>query len=129
MMHRTIRLLGAVMALFVLMPVSTSIGGGIHGSSAPEQLGVRLLKPSDANARPGATVEAVVVDPAKLASHGLQGAQVNDKVLITVGQNRKYDVKHARTGKARSVNLPEKPAKVGPPSARQDKKAIERLGR
>jgi hypothetical protein len=64
---------------------------------------VQSLRPGDLAGAPGSTLEAVVLNPEKLANHGLPGAKVNDKVLVTIGQNGAYDVKLLRTGQTRRM--------------------------
>jgi hypothetical protein len=81
------------------------IAGGIIVPKLPESTGLQLLKPGDANARPGSIIEAVVLNPEKLSKLGIVGARPNDRVLVKVGENGNHEIRLARTGEVRRVSL------------------------
>ena len=93
--NKTLIFLLIVIFFMVFSLPATSFAGRLRAarnariartSPVDAQLGVRFVSQLPDNLKPGDTMEAIVLNPAKLAAHGFAGLKRGDRITFIQGQ-------------------------------------------
>jgi hypothetical protein len=96
-----------VAMLLVLLTAQITFAGGIGNARSMEVLGaigLRAKQPLSGDARVGELVPAVVVDPTKLAAHGLKGLKQGDEVTLKIAPGGKFSLQSQKRSLSFAVN-------------------------